>query len=45
MNTHLKTLLTLSALSLLAPVAAMADDAHHKPAAATTFTLPTMPAE
>lgn len=34
MNTHLKTLLTLSALSLLAPVAAMADDAHHKPAAA-----------
>jgi Cu/Ag efflux protein CusF len=34
MNTHLKTLLTLSALTLLAPVAAMADDAHHKPAAA-----------
>ena len=34
MNTHLKTLLTISALALLAPVAAMADDAHHKPAAA-----------
>ena len=34
MNTHLKNLLTISALALLAPVAAMADDAHHKPAAA-----------
>ena len=34
MNTHLKNLLTLSALALLAPVAAMANDAHHKPAAA-----------
>ena len=34
MNTHLKTLLTISALALLAPVAALADDAHHKPAAA-----------
>ena len=34
MNTHLKTLLTISALALLAPAAAMADDAHHKPAAA-----------
>ncbi len=34
MNTHLKNLLTLSALALLAPVAAMADEAHHKPAAA-----------
>ena len=34
MKTHLKNLLTLSALALLAPVAAMANDAHHKPAAA-----------
>ena len=34
MNTHLKTLLTISALALLAPLAVMADDAHHKPAAA-----------
>ena len=34
MNTHLKNLLTLSALALLAPVSAMADEAHHKPAAA-----------
>ena len=34
MNTHLKKLLTISALALLVPVAAMADDAHHKPAAA-----------
>ena len=34
MNTHLKNLLTLSALALLAPMAAMADEAHHKPAAA-----------
>jgi Cu/Ag efflux protein CusF len=34
MNTHLKTLLAISALALLAPAAAMADDAHHKPAAA-----------
>ena len=34
MNTNLKNLLTFSALALLAPVAAMADDAHHKPAAA-----------
>ena len=30
MNTHLKNLLTLSALALMAPVAAMADEAHHK---------------
>lgn len=35
MNTHLKNLLTISALALLAPVAAMANEAHHKPAAAT----------
>ena len=34
MNLHLKTLLTICALALLAPVAALADDAHHKPAAA-----------
>ena len=34
MNTHLKNLLTISALALLAPVAAMANEAHHKPAAA-----------
>ena len=31
---NLKNLLTLSALALLAPVSAMADEAHHKPAAA-----------
>ncbi len=37
MNTHLKTLLAISALALLAP-AAMADDAHHKPAAAAGAT-------
>ena len=36
MNTHLKTLLTLSALTLLAPVAAVANEAHHQPAAAAT---------
>jgi Cu(I)/Ag(I) efflux system periplasmic protein CusF len=36
MNSHLQTLLTLSALALLAPLAAMADDAHHKPAAASS---------
>ena len=37
MNIHLKTLLSISALALLAPVAAIADDAHHKaaPAAGT----------
>ena len=34
MNTHLKTLLAISALALLGPVTAVADDAHHKPAAA-----------
>ena len=34
MNTHLKTLLAISALALLVPAGAMADDAHHKPAAA-----------
>ena len=34
MNTHLKTLLTISALALLAPLAVMANEAHHKPAAA-----------
>lgn len=34
MNTYLKTLLAISALALLAPPAAMADDAHPKPAAA-----------
>ncbi len=36
MNTHLKTLLAISTLALLAPAAAMADDAHHKPAAAAS---------
>ncbi len=36
MNTHLKTLLAISALALLAPVAAMADYAHHKSAAAAS---------
>ena len=34
MNTPLKTLLTISALALLAPLAVTANEAHHKPAAA-----------
>lgn len=34
MNTQVKTLLAAVALALLAPLAALADDAHHKPAAA-----------
>ena len=35
MNTPLKTLLAATALSLLTPLAAVADDAHHPPAKAT----------
>ena len=42
MKTHLKTLLTISALALLAPVAALADDAYHKPAAAAGATAADM---
>ena len=34
MNTPLKTLLAAMALSLLTPLAAVADEAHHKPATA-----------
>ena len=34
MNTQLKTLLAGISLALLAPMAALADDAHHKPATA-----------
>lgn len=38
MKTHLKTLLAISALALLSPLPAFADDGHgkHKPAAGTT---------
>ena len=42
MNTHLKNLLTLSALALLAPVAAIANDAHHKLAAVAVATAADM---
>ncbi len=34
MNTPLKTLITALSIVLLAPLGAVADDAHHKPAAA-----------
>ena len=34
MNTRLNTLLTAAALALLTPTLALADDTHHKPAAA-----------
>ncbi len=36
MKTHLKALIAAIGLSLLTPMAALADDAHHKPAASTT---------
>ena len=36
MNTTLKTLVAALATALLVPLGALADDAHHKPAAATT---------
>jgi len=38
MNTPLKTLLAALALALLTPLAAVADDTHHKPATATGAT-------
>lgn len=38
MNTHLKTLAAGLCFTLLAPVAALADDAHHKPAGAGDMT-------
>ena len=36
MKTHLKTLLAISSLALLAPLATLAADGDHKPAAAST---------
>ena len=36
MKTHLKTLLAISTLALLAPLSALAADGGHKPAAAST---------
>ena len=38
MNTQLKTLLAGISLALLTPLAALADDAHHKPATAAADT-------
>ena len=36
MKTHLKTLLAISTLALLAPLPVLAADGHHKPAAGST---------